>query len=99
MKKMLFVMNPYAGMRRANRYLADLLTIFGQADYEIIARMTCGTGDASRIVREKCAGVDLVVCAGGDGTFNETISGILRPAAMCRWATFPAALPMTLPIP
>ena len=71
-------MNPYAGMRRANRYLADLLTIFSQADYEIIARMTCGTGDASRIVREKCAGVDLVVCAGGDGTFNETISGILE---------------------
>ena len=71
-------MNPYAGMRRANRYLADLLTIFGQADYEIIARMTCGTGDANRIVREKCAGVDLVVCAGGDGTFNETISGILE---------------------
>ena len=78
MKKMLFVMNPYAGMRRANRYLADLLTIFGQADYEIIARMTCGTGDANRIVREKCAGVDLVVCAGGDGTFNETVSGILE---------------------
>ena len=78
MKKMLFVMNPYAGMRRAHRYLADLLTIFSQADYEIIARMTCGTGDASRIVREKCAGVDLVVCAGGDGTFNETISGILE---------------------
>jgi YegS/Rv2252/BmrU family lipid kinase len=75
---MLFVMNPYAGMRRANRYLADLLTIFSQADYEIIARMTCGTGDASRIVREKCAGVDLVVCAGGDGTFNETVSGILE---------------------
>ena len=71
-------MNPYAGMRRANRYLADLLTIFGQADYEIIARMTCGTGDANRIVREKCAGVDLVVCAGGDGTFNETVSGILE---------------------
>lgn len=78
MKKMLFVMNPYAGMRRANRYLAELLTIFSQADYEIIARMTCGTGDARRIVREKCAGVDLVVCAGGDGTFNETISGILE---------------------
>ena len=78
MKKMLFVMNPYAGMRRANRYLAEILTIFSQADYEIIARMTCGTGDAQRIVREKCLGVDLVVCAGGDGTFNETISGMLE---------------------
>ena len=25
MKKMLFIMNPYAGKRRANKYLADIL--------------------------------------------------------------------------
>ena len=78
MKNMLFIMNPYAGMRRANRYLAEMLTIFSQADYEIIARMTCGTGDARRFVREKCADMDMIVCAGGDGTFNETISGMLE---------------------
>lgn len=77
MQKMLFVMNPYAGMRRANRYVADILTIFNQAGYEVTAHMTSGTGDARRIVREKCADMDLVVCAGGDGTFNETVSGIL----------------------
>jgi YegS/Rv2252/BmrU family lipid kinase len=65
-------------MRRANRYLAEILTIFSQADYEILVRMTCGTGDARRIVREKCADMDLIVCAGGDGTFNETISGMLE---------------------
>ena len=46
MKKMLFVMNPYAGMRRANRYVADLLTIFNQAGYEVTAHMTSGTSDA-----------------------------------------------------
>lgn len=78
MKKMLFVMNPYAGMRRANRYLAEILTIFSQADYEVVVRMTCGTGDARRFVREKCADMDMIVCAGGDGTFNETISGMLE---------------------
>ena len=77
MKKMLFVMNPYAGMRKANRYVADILTIFNQAGYEVTAHMTSGTGDARRIVEEKCADMDLVVCAGGDGTFNETISGII----------------------
>lgn len=77
MQKMLFVMNPYAGMRRANRYVADILTIFNQAGYEVTAHMTSGTGDARRIVREKCVDMDLVVCAGGDGTFNETVSGIL----------------------
>ena len=31
MKKMLFVMNPYAGTRKANRYLADMLSIFNRA--------------------------------------------------------------------
>ena len=81
MKRMLFVMNPYAGMRRANRYVADLLTIFNQAGYEVTAHMTSGTGDAERIVKEKCAQMDLVVCAGGDGTFNETISGLIRSGA------------------
>ena len=77
MKKMLFVMNPYSGMRKANRYLADILALFNRADYEVIVHMTAGQGDAARIVAERCSGVDLVVCCGGDGTFNETISGML----------------------
>lgn len=75
---MLFVLNPYAGVRRANRYLADIIAIFNRADYDVLTYMTAGQGDAARIVEEKAADVDLVVCAGGDGTFNETISGILR---------------------
>lgn len=77
MKKMLFVMNPYAGMRRANRYLPDIITIFTQAGYLVQIFMTTGTGDCCRIVREHAPGVDLVVCAGGDGTLNETINGLM----------------------
>lgn len=77
MKKMLFVMNPYSGMRKANRYLADILALFNRADYEVIVHMTAGQGDAARIVAERCSGVDLVVCCGGDGTFNETMTGLL----------------------
>lgn len=77
MKKMLFVMNPYSGMRKASRYLADIIALFNRADYEVIVHMTAGQGDATRIVAERCADMDLVVCCGGDGTFNETVSGIL----------------------
>lgn len=77
MKKMLFVMNPYAGMRQGVRYLADVIAIFNRADYEVLTYMTSGQGDAKRIVEEKAGQVDLVVCAGGDGTFNEAVSGIL----------------------
>ena len=78
MKKLLFVMNPYAGTRHAVKNIADIIAIFNRAEYDVLAYMTAGQGDAARIAREKAGEVDLVVCAGGDGTFNETISGILE---------------------
>ena len=77
MKKMLFIMNPFAGQRRANRYLADILTMFNRADYEVSVHMTAGPGDGAQVVRERAAGMDLIVCCGGDGTFNETVTGVL----------------------
>lgn len=78
MKKMLFVMNPFAGQRKANRHLADILAIFNRAGYEVITHMTAGQGDATLVVERKAHEVDLVACCGGDGTFNETITGILH---------------------
>lgn len=81
MKKMLFVMNPYSGMRRAVRYLADIISMFNRAGFEVITHMTGGQGDAEVVVRATAPRVDLVVCCGGDGTFNETISGILKSGA------------------
>lgn len=81
MKKMLFVMNPYSGTRRAVRYLADIIAMFNRAGYEVITHMTGGQGDAEEIVRQIAPRMDLVVCCGGDGTFNETVSGILKSGA------------------
>ena len=81
MKKMLFIMNPFAGQRRANRYLADILTMFSREGYDISVHMTSGPGDGARVVQERAAGMDLIVCCGGDGTFNETVSGLIRAGA------------------
>ena len=78
MKKMLFVMNPCSGQKRANRYLAEIIGLFNGAGYEVITHMTACQGDATRVVAQRGAGMDLIVCCGGDGTFNETISGILQ---------------------
>lgn len=78
MKKLLFIMNPFAGQRRANKYLTDILLLFRQAGYETIVHMTSGTGDATEAAQRCCKDVDLVVCCGGDGTLNETVTGILR---------------------
>ena len=90
MKKMLFIMNPYSGMRRANKYLSDMVALFNRAGYDINIFMTGGVGDASRIAEEKAAGVDLVVCCGGDGTLNETVTGMIRAGATAPIGYIPA---------
>ena len=81
MKKMLFVKNPNAGERRANRYLTEILTVFNRADYAVDVYITAGQGDATRVVAQRAKNVDLVVCCGGDGTFNETVTGLLQSGA------------------
>ena len=81
MKKMLFVMNPFAGLKRANRHLTDILLTFSQAGYEVLTHMTLGQGDAVEVVERHGKDVDLVVCCGGDGTLNETVTGLLRAGA------------------
>ena len=78
MKKLLFIMNPFAGTKKANRFLADIISIFNRAGYDVLTYMTAAPGDCVTAVVEKAAGMDLIVCAGGDGTFNETVTGLLR---------------------
>ena len=76
MKKLLFVMNPYAGIKRANRVLPEIISIFNRAGYDVMIYMTAAPGDCITAVEQKAAGMDLVVCVGGDGTFNETVTGL-----------------------
>ena len=90
MKKMLFIMNPYSGTRKANRYLCDIISLFNRADYEVNIRMTAGPGDATLFAAAHSAGVDLVVCCGGDGTLNETISGMIQAGSTAPVGYIPA---------
>ena len=78
MKKMLFILNPYAGTRKANKVLTEIITIFNRADYEVITHITAGPGDAARAAERKAKDVDIVVCCGGDGTFSEVLSGVMH---------------------
>ena len=78
MKKMLFILNPCAGMKKASRSLPDILAVFNRAGYDVSVYITEGPGDGTKAVKERSADVDLVVCCGGDGTFNEVITGILE---------------------
>jgi len=78
MKKMLFLMNPFSGQKRANRFLADIFLLYSQAGFDVTVHMTTGPGSAREAVCRLGTGMDLLVCCGGDGTFNETITGMLE---------------------
>lgn len=81
MKKMLFIMNPTAGQRKVNRYLPEILSIFNQGGYEVTVYPTAYPSNGTQIAMNRAADHDIVVCAGGDGTLNEIVTGILRSDA------------------
>ena len=83
MKKLLLLMNPFAGTRKANRVLADVLLLFNNRGYDVTVHMTAGPGDGAKAVQARAAEMDLIVVAGGDGTFNEAITGLLRSGVDC----------------
>ena len=78
MKKLLFIMNPFAGQKKANKVLPEILLVFTEAGYEIQVAMTTGSGSATKLAAKYGSGKDLIVCCGGDGTLNETVTGLLR---------------------
>ena len=90
MKKMLFIMNPFAGQKKANKFLPEILLLFTQAGYEITTFMTTGTGSAAQTAERLGKNMDLVVCCGGDGTLNETVSGMIRAGATAPIGYIPA---------
>lgn len=90
MNRILLIMNPYSGQRRANRYLPEIISIFNTAGFEVVTYMTNGRGDGTRIVMEHGAQADRIVCIGGDGTLNECISGILKAGLDCPIGYIPA---------
>lgn len=77
MKNMLLIFNPWAGKRKANKVLPEILSAFNGAGYDVHVHVTQGPGDGKQAAMELGAGMDLVVCCGGDGTFNETVAGVL----------------------
>ena len=78
MKKLLFVINPCAGTRKASKVLAEILAVFNRAEFDVRVYVTGQAGDAVGAVERMAPGMDLVVCCGGDGTFNETVTGLMR---------------------
>ena len=67
-----------AGTRKAGKLLPEILSVFNRAGYDVTVHITDTPGDGTKVVQRLGAEVDMVVCCGGDGTFNETVSGVLN---------------------
>lgn len=78
MKKILFIVNPRAGKTKSTAPLFDAVAAFSRAGYLVRVFVTEAGGQARDIAAKWGGQYDLVVCAGGDGTLNETISGLMQ---------------------
>lgn len=78
MKKMLFIFNPRSGKAQIKNKLMDILDIFTKAGFELLVHVTQRPDDAMEAAAFYGSNADLVVCSGGDGTLNETISGLMK---------------------
>ena len=77
MQRLLLIINPCAGTKRIVRYLPEIIDLFRRHGFENTVYLTVAQADATEIVRERGADFDRIVCCGGDGTFNEVLTGML----------------------
>lgn len=78
MKNLLLVINPIAGTKKALKNLAQIVSLFNSADYDVHTYVTSCKSDATYAVRTLGENMDVIVCCGGDGTLNETITGVIE---------------------
>src|SRR5579872_2411851 len=84
---MLIVFNPTAGIRRVGR-LWRVLDLMAGSGVRIELAETRYAGHATVLARQAaCAGVKLVVAAGGDGTIAEVANGLVN--SPCRLGVIP----------
>ena len=90
MKSILFILNPAAGKTQAKEQLFDIIMAFTAADYRVTVFPTQRRKDARNIVITEGNAYDLIVCAGGDGTLDEVVSGYMLSGCKAPLGYIPA---------
>jgi diacylglycerol kinase (ATP) len=93
-RRLLVIYNPTAGGHRRRRFEA-VLAALADLGCPMDVRPTSGPGDAAVFARRADPGAhDLVVAAGGDGTINEVINGLVAGQAAAAARPPLAVLPL-----
>lgn len=77
MKNCVVIYNPESGKKKNKINIEKIKKILNEFNYDTSFIATKKKGDAEEIV-ENLNNVDLVICAGGDGTLNETVTGNMK---------------------
>lgn len=77
-KKMLFLVNPKAGQLEIRTNLLEIIDVFTAGGYDVTVHTTQCQGDLTEWIAQHGGEFDRVVCAGGDGSLNEAVTGLMR---------------------
>ena len=75
-KKALLIINPVSGKKLVLKYIPHIIRRFMDGGYLVTSCVTARRGEAAELAASLGGDFDLVCCTGGDGTLNETLSGI-----------------------
>ena len=77
MKNVLLIINPVSGQKRIQPKLFDIVDELCKAECNVTVHTTEYRGHATALAQSaSIAGYDTIICCGGDGTLNETLTGL-----------------------
>lgn len=88
MKKCVIIYNPQSGKLKKKELLQTFFDLLRNHGYETEIKYTKKKKDATEIIKNLDY-VDLVICAGGDGTLNEVVTGNLAREKRLTLANLP----------
>ena len=80
MQKILMIINPIAGKMNFRNSFYSVVKLFSDADYTVVPYFTKKNGDAAAFAAKNAGKYDRIIVCGGDGTFNEAVSGVVSHA-------------------
>ena len=78
MGSLLFVYNPHSGIQTISRHLTKIVDLYTSAGFDVTVHPTQAPGDCKNTVMRLADSVERVIVAGGDGTHNEAVSGLIE---------------------
>ena len=77
-RRLLLIVNPYSGKKKGSKKLSGILQTLQDGGNRCTVMLTDKRMAASEFASEFGKDHDVIACIGGDGTFNETVNGMLH---------------------